>query len=259
MGEVHEVVEDQSVVAVEDDALAVPGPLRIVVPVQVGDEIGVGRRGVAEPDPDEPVPLHDGVRSDGGGRVEGLLGRHPGAAAVRSVGEAVIAADDVVTVQLAHRQRHETVPAGIGERHRLPGRGAVEHEGRSPMVRGSRVRPSSVSHAAAYQVFSGNMTVLLLRVGDAPPSQSESGDGDSGGVRSRPARWERDRHAARAGLVVTPPGRCPPAPRGRGASGHRHAKHPRGMSPMNTGNDSQSHRQWTVADDNGLSPMNRRQ
>lgn len=129
VGEVHEVVEDQSVVAVEDDALAVPGPLRIVVPVQVGDEIGVGRRGVAEPDPDEPVPLHDGVRSDRGGRVEGLLGRHPGAAAVRSVGEAVIAADDVVTVQLAHRQRHETVPAGIGERHRLPGRGAVEHEG----------------------------------------------------------------------------------------------------------------------------------
>lgn len=255
VGEVHEVVEDQPVVAVDSDGPAVPGPLRIVVPVQVRNEIGIGHRGIAQPDPDEPVPLHDRVRSDRGGGVERLLGRHPGAAAMGPEGEAVVATDHLVTVQLAHRQRHETVPAGIGHRHRVPGSGAVQHE--RSLAYGARQQaatyfgvpgrgvpgvqwehdgsPPPVVHVlpSGTTGTSGFGGSRLARTSPQPPCEVPALDTSQSVVRSgNEACVGHRRHAV---------GPVPPAPGGRLRS--RQAMQPPGMSPMNDTNDSQSCRQ----------------
>ena len=117
--EVHQVVDDQLVAAVDVDGLAVARPVRRVVHVQVGDQVGIGQRRVTGPHPDVAMPLHHRVGVHGGARVDRLLGRHERRAAVGVVADAVVAAHDlVVAAQLAHGQRRESVPAGVGQGHR---------------------------------------------------------------------------------------------------------------------------------------------
>jgi len=108
--------------------LAVAGPLRVVVPVQVGHLVAVGQRRVARPHPHEPVPLDDRVAAHPGGEIDRLLRGHEHAAALGVEHEAVVAAGDVVVLDLALRQRHEPVPAGVLERDRPAVAAAVHHE-----------------------------------------------------------------------------------------------------------------------------------
>ena len=129
VGEVHEVVDDELVAAVDVDRLAVTGPLGVVVPVQVGHEVGVGERRVARPHPHVAVPLDHRVGVHGGAGVDRLLRGHERGPAVGVVADAVVAALDLVgAAQLAHRQRRQPVPARVGQRHRAALRGAVEHD-----------------------------------------------------------------------------------------------------------------------------------
>ena len=128
VGQVHEVVDHQPVVAFHGDQLAVAGPGGIVVPVHVGDLRRVGERRVAGPHPDQAVALDHRKGAHRGGRIDRLLRRHEGAAAARIVGQAVIAADDLVAVEPAFRQRQQAMPAGVGERRDAAVESAVEHE-----------------------------------------------------------------------------------------------------------------------------------
>jgi hypothetical protein len=126
--EVHQVVDDQLVPALEVDQLAVAGPGGIVVLVQVGDQFGVGQGRVAGPHPDEAMALDHGVAAHARGRVDRLLRGHEHAAALRVVDQAVVAAGHVVALDLALGQRHQPVPAGVLERNRLTVLAAVQHE-----------------------------------------------------------------------------------------------------------------------------------
>ena len=122
VGEVHQVVDHQPVVAlerVESPALALP--LLPVVPMEIGHGGGIGEGRIARPDPDQPMPLDDRIAPHRGRGVDRLLRRHMGAAPGGIEHQPMIAAHDLVADQPAHRERQQPMPAGVLER----GDGAV--------------------------------------------------------------------------------------------------------------------------------------
>ena len=127
MCQVHQVVDHQAVIAVDGDQLAVTGPGRVVVPVEVGHQRRVGLGRVAGPDPDEPVLLNHRVAAHAGRGVEGFLARHVGAAALRVVSQPVVAAHHFIAFQPPHRQRQQSVPASVFEHCHLA-IGLAEHD-----------------------------------------------------------------------------------------------------------------------------------
>ena len=127
--EIHQVVEHQAIVALDANGPAVAGPGRVVVPVQVGDQGGIGERRIAGPHPDEAMPLGHRIGAHAGAGIDRFLRRHERAAALRVVGDAVIAAHDLVALEPALRERQQAMPAGVLERDRAAVGGApVEHE-----------------------------------------------------------------------------------------------------------------------------------
>ena len=129
VGEVHEVVDDELVAAVDVDGLAVARPVGVVVVVQVGHRVRIGERRVAGPHPHVAVPLDHRVGVHRGARIDRVLRRHERGPAVGVVADAVVAAHDlVVAAQLAHRQRRQPVPARVGERDGPPCGRPVEHD-----------------------------------------------------------------------------------------------------------------------------------
>ena len=114
--QVHQIVDDEAVVAFDVNGLAVAGPGRIVIPVHVRHQRGIGKRGIAHPEPDEAMPLDHRIGAHASGRVDGLLRGHEGAATLRIVFQAVIAADHGVAVEPPPGERHQAVPAGIFQR-----------------------------------------------------------------------------------------------------------------------------------------------
>src|SRR5439155_27224409 len=88
-----------------------------------------GQLPLADPHPDERVQLGDRVGGHPcGARNPGLAG-HEDAAAALVVGETVVAADDLVAVQPALRQRVAPVHTPVGQCDDLTGYGPVEHDG----------------------------------------------------------------------------------------------------------------------------------
>ena len=127
--QIHQVVDHQPVVALGVDVLAVRRPGRVVVPVQVRDQSRVGQRRVAHPQPDESMPLDQRIGPDAGRGIYGALRRHVYTSTRVVEFETVVAADDVVAVQLAHRQRQQPMPAGIGQRNSRSVLFSVENNG----------------------------------------------------------------------------------------------------------------------------------
>ena len=113
VGQVHQIIDHQPVVASRVNGLAIAGPFGIVVPVHVRYQRRIGQRRIAHPEPDETMSLHHRIGSHAGRWIDGLLRRHVGAAALRIVFQPVIAADQRVAVEPSFRQRHQSVPAGI--------------------------------------------------------------------------------------------------------------------------------------------------
>ena len=140
VGEVHQIVDHQAIVAFDVNGLAVAGPGRIVVPVHVRHQRRIGQRRIAHPQPDEAMPLDHGIGAHAGRRVDGLLRGHVGAAALRVVFQPVIAADHGVAVEPALRQRHQPMPAGILQRAHLSVGLAVHHD----MLAADRARKQRV-------------------------------------------------------------------------------------------------------------------
>ena len=140
VGQVHQIVDHQPVVALHMNGLAVAGPGRIVVPVHVGHQRRVGQRRIAHPQPDEAMPLDHGIGAHAGRGVDGVLRGHVGAAALRIEFQPVIAADDVVAVEPSLGQRHQPVPAGVLQRAHLSVGLAVHHD----MLAADRARKQRV-------------------------------------------------------------------------------------------------------------------
>ena len=126
--QVHQIVDHEAVVALHMNGLAVAGPGRIVVPVHVGHQRRVRQRRIAHPQPDETMAFDHGIGTHAGGRIDGVLRGHVGAAALRVEFQPVIAADDGVAVEPSLGQRHQPVPAGILQRAHLPVGLAVHHD-----------------------------------------------------------------------------------------------------------------------------------
>src|SRR5690606_33499159 len=98
VGEVHEVVDHQPVVGLHVVQAAAVGPVRAFRPLEVGQGVGRGERGVAGPDPDEAVALEHRVTADAREAADALL-RHRHGAAVAAHHQAVVAAHQLA---LAH-------------------------------------------------------------------------------------------------------------------------------------------------------------
>ena len=132
VSEVHQVVEHELVVAGRVDELAVAGPVRVGHLAHVGNRVGVGESGVADPHPRVAVSIDDREGGHERTRVDRLLRRHRHAPARGVVADAVIRALDLVFAHdLPHRQGREPMPARIGERHRTAVLGAI-HRQRPP-------------------------------------------------------------------------------------------------------------------------------
>ena len=115
--EVHQVVDDEAVVAFEVvERAALADPIGSIVPVEVRHAGRVGKGGIAGPDPDQAVLLDGGKSPHPGGRVDRLLRRHEGAAPGAVEAETVVAAHHRVALERAERERHQPVPTGVFQR-----------------------------------------------------------------------------------------------------------------------------------------------
>ena len=105
VGQVHQVIDEQSVVAFGVHGLPIAFPFRIVVPMHVRHQRWIGQRGVARPYPDETMAFDIRERFHACRWVEFVLRRHARAFTVAVKGEAVIPANDLIPVKPAKGKR----------------------------------------------------------------------------------------------------------------------------------------------------------
>ncbi len=144
VGEIHQIVDDEPIIAFDGDELAVARPGRIVVPVQVGNLGGIGERRIARPYPDEAMTLDDGIGAHAGRGVDRLLRGHERAAAPRVERQPVVAADHLVALQAPQGQRQQAMPARVRQR----GGGAVPTTIENDLLAAYRARQQLPPHLA---------------------------------------------------------------------------------------------------------------
>ena len=127
--QIHQVVDEQPVIAFGEHGLAIAFPFGIVVPMHVGYQRRVGQRRIARPDPDKAIAFDNRIGPHARGRIQLVLGRHARALAGAVEGKAVIAANEFVAVEPAHRKRQGPMPAGIFQRGHGTVRIPPEHHG----------------------------------------------------------------------------------------------------------------------------------
>src|SRR5690242_21790620 len=103
MREVEQIVDKQQVVRLHIETGATAGPARRVVPVKGGRVLGIGERRVAHPDPGPAMLLDEGIGPHLRARRQLLLPRRPDHLAARLVEQPVIAAAQIVALDLAAR------------------------------------------------------------------------------------------------------------------------------------------------------------
>src|SRR6185503_694659 len=110
-------------------------------PPIVGDGAGIGRGGIAHPDPSEVPALDEGIGAHAHARGNIGLMRDEGAGAGGVELDAVIAAADRLGAAGAGRERRRAVRAAVLERADLPRAGAKQHDRLSADAPGERLRP----------------------------------------------------------------------------------------------------------------------
>ena len=127
--QIHQIVDHQAIVAFEAiERAALAFPFGAVVPVKVRQDGGIGSRGIAGPDPDQPMPLDHGIGAHAGRRIDGLLRGHETATSRRIEDQTVVAAHDLIADEPSERKRQQPMPAGILQRDGIPVRAAIEHD-----------------------------------------------------------------------------------------------------------------------------------
>ncbi len=114
VGQVHQVIDHQAIVAVDVVQPAAIGPIGAFRPFQAGYQRGVGLFFRARPDPDEAVPFLHREATDAGEAADPLAGHRAGATVLAHC-QAVVAADQHAVLDEAQRQRRATVRAEILE------------------------------------------------------------------------------------------------------------------------------------------------
>ena len=127
--QVQKIVHKKAVVALDMEMAAGRSPFWIVVPVKIRNFRGVGGLGIAHPEP-YPAPFLDQrISADPAARRHVRLSRNLDAPALRIEFQPVIGALQRIPDQLALRQRHAAVRAGVGHRDRRPVLFAEEYDG----------------------------------------------------------------------------------------------------------------------------------
>ena len=99
--QIHQVIHQQNIVAVYVIGASVEDPVGIGTPGQVWNLRCVRKRGIADPHPHEAMFLQHRVRFQMSALVNSLLPGHPHALAALVEFQSVIAADQVVALQVA--------------------------------------------------------------------------------------------------------------------------------------------------------------
>src|SRR5215212_5281162 len=99
VGQIHEVVDDEAVVAFEAvEGAALPDPVSSIVPMEIRYFGRIRERRVAGPYPHEAMSLGHWIGPNASGWIDGLLGRHEGAPARRVEHETMIPADHLIAL-----------------------------------------------------------------------------------------------------------------------------------------------------------------
>ena len=117
MRQVEQVLDQQLVIGLQVQQLALCAPVGVVHPVEILDIVGIGQRRITHPDPHPLVPFHHRVGLHPASRRNLRLTRHPDTIAGGIVFKTVIRALDVVADQLSLRERRVTVRAFVGQCH----------------------------------------------------------------------------------------------------------------------------------------------
>src|SRR5882757_4031910 len=104
MREIEEIIEHQSVVAVEECHLAVTAPCRIVIPMVIRQFRAICESWIAGPYPNEPVFFDDRVAPYLHPRRHPRLARDPYARTAVIVSQSMIAAHEMIAVEPTVRQ-----------------------------------------------------------------------------------------------------------------------------------------------------------
>lgn len=105
MGQVHQVIYEQPVVAFSEHGLFVAFPFGIVVPVHVRHQRWIGERGIARLYLDKAMAFDNRKGPHACRWVQLILRGHSRALTVAAEGEAVIAANELIPVEPAHGKR----------------------------------------------------------------------------------------------------------------------------------------------------------
>jgi len=127
VGQVHQVVDHQAVVALDVKQAAPVGPFIAYRPFQVGDQRRVGLILIAGPDPDESVALDHGIALVARETTYPLpwhLQRFP----VAAHDQAVIAAHQVAVFDVSQRQRCAAMGAKVLDCHNLVFLAVIEND-----------------------------------------------------------------------------------------------------------------------------------
>src|SRR6185312_4432413 len=128
MRQVEEILDDEEIIPLEVQALALGAPGRIVHPMEIRDERRIGERRIAHPDPNPMIAFDDRIGAHPRLRRDRLLARHADAGAAAVIDEAVIEALDIAAFELAVRERHVAMAAAILQRGRAAILLAPEHD-----------------------------------------------------------------------------------------------------------------------------------
>src|SRR5262249_55711511 len=116
-------------VAFDVEVLALGAPIRIIEPVEIGDLVGIGKRGIAHPDPQPMVALDHGIALDPRRAWNRVLARHPHAGAGLVVAKAMVMALQGVADKRPQGEGKMAVRAAILERDRRAVFEPIEHDG----------------------------------------------------------------------------------------------------------------------------------
>ena len=98
VGQIHQVVYDQAVIALHGDQLAVARPSRVVVPMHVWHQCRIGQRRVTHPQPNKAVFLHQRKTAHTGRGVDFLQTGHANALPFGVVNQSVVTTDHIVAL-----------------------------------------------------------------------------------------------------------------------------------------------------------------
>ena len=161
VGQVHEVVDHEPVIAFDVVQPTAVGPLGVIGPGQMVDLGGVGLLRIARPDPDKTVALHHGIRPYGGEATHALAW-HGYRLAIATHLQTVVATNQFAVFDLAQRQRSTAVGAKVFDGGHLVLGATEEHDGLATNLAAEGLSIDFAGHSAHVPSVLGKHNRSLL-------------------------------------------------------------------------------------------------